>query len=157
MHHPDIKKIVQEVKLLKSRFAKRYHLDHLDGPQGKVIVYLTRHNKEEVFQKHIENSLHISKSVASELIQRMEKNGFISTHPYDKDKRYKVIRLTALGEEKCATIENFHTMMKQLVFDQISDEELQLFFNIFYQLEKNILQANQFLDLEEENNHDQTF
>ncbi|EFR31075.1 MarR family winged helix-turn-helix transcriptional regulator [Eremococcus coleocola] len=139
---------------LAGRLAKNFDLEHLDGPQGHVVSYLGQHQAEDVFQKDIEAELEISKSVASQLVQRMERNGFIEVVPYDKDRRYKCLRLTGLGQEKLPIIKDFSFMIENFLFEGISKAELDQVIKVFNQLSKNIEKVNHLLDQKEETQND---
>ncbi|MGZ7126070.1 MarR family transcriptional regulator, partial [Streptococcus pyogenes] len=77
--------------------AKQHGVEHLAGPQGKVLIYLGNNKDKEIFVKDIEAQLKVSKSVASNLVKRMEKNGFIETIPSSTDKRFKQVVMTDLA------------------------------------------------------------
>ncbi|MGX7108646.1 MarR family winged helix-turn-helix transcriptional regulator [Facklamia miroungae] len=145
-----LKKTIHQAEQLKMRYAKCHDYTHLDGPQGHVIMYLYCHREKPVFQKDIEDHLKISKSVASNLIQRMKRNGFIETRPYPEDKRHKVIQLTSLGIEKSMRIEDFISKVRTALLENISPEEICLIHKIFSQIDRNIIKANQMLDKKEE-------
>ncbi|MCR8969046.1 MarR family winged helix-turn-helix transcriptional regulator [Facklamia sp. 7083-14-GEN3] len=148
-----LKHTIHQAEQLKIRYANVYDIQHLDGPQGHAIMYLYCHQDAPVFQKDIEDHLNISKSVASHLIQRMKRNGFIETFPYAEDKRHKVIQLTNLGLKKCSKIEDFILMTKQTVLDGISQDEIDFLHKIFLKIDQNILKANELLD-QKEDTHD---
>ncbi|MCB5012966.1 MarR family winged helix-turn-helix transcriptional regulator, partial [Streptococcus mutans] len=79
-----------------------------------------------------------SKSVTSNLIKRMEKNGFISVIPSRKDRRYKQIVLTPLGQEKAGKITVFLTDLKKLLLKDISQEDLSVARKVFKQIKQNL-------------------
>ena len=66
------------------------------GPQGQVLSFLSHREKEGkvTLIRDVEQELHIAKSVTSNLIKRMEKNGFIYLEPSPTDKRAKYVYLT---------------------------------------------------------------
>ncbi|MGF3114439.1 MarR family winged helix-turn-helix transcriptional regulator [Facklamia sp. P12937] len=145
-----LKHTIHQAEQLKMRYANDYDIQHLDGPQGHTIMYLYCHQDSDVFQKDIEDHLNISKSVASHLIQRMKRNGFIETFPYAEDKRHKVIQLTKLGLEKSSKIEAFIIMIKQTLLNGISQEEINCLHKIFLRIDQNIMRANKLLDQKED-------
>ncbi|MBF0846190.1 winged helix-turn-helix transcriptional regulator, partial [Streptococcus danieliae] len=83
-------------------------LDSLSGPQGKIIYFLSENEDKTIFIKDIEKHFNISKSVASKLIQRMNKNGFVEILSKENDKRYKKIILTPLARSKIPALTSFH-------------------------------------------------
>ena len=113
-------------------------MENLAGPQGFAVLYLRENEDKEVFIKDIERKLKISKSVTSNLIKRMEKNGFIEVVPSEVDKRYKRVVLTELGKAKSKGIDAFHTAIHKQIFDGISREELEISGRVFDRILKNL-------------------
>ena len=147
----DLQAIDSGVRQLRSRLAHRFDLEHLDGPQGKVVLYLRNHQNEVIYQKDIEEEFGISKSVASQLMKRMVSNGFIEIEPSESDKRYKEIHLSKLGQEKSTIIKDFLFITHNVILDGISSEEVKQVEGILDQLMTNIQRMNDILD-EGENN-----
>lgn len=129
------------INLMENRvnhLAAVYGIEKLAGPQGFAVMYLCEDKGKEIFIKDIEKRLNISKSVTSNLIKRMEKNGFIQVIPSKVDKRYKQVVLTELGESKAKAIKVFHDEMHDQVLKGISREDLRTFFRVFKQALKNL-------------------
>lgn len=129
------------INLMETRvesLAKSHGVEHLSGPQGLTVMYLWKKQGQEVFIKDIEKKLDISKSVASNLIKRMEKNGFVQVIPSEQDKRYKQVVLTKLGREKAGKIRAFHDSIHSLVLEGISQEDLAIAQKVILQIKKNL-------------------
>lgn len=72
-HIADLRHVFHQLEYLSEKIAKHYGVEHLAGPQGHVLHFLGDHMDKEIFVKDIETELKISKSVASNLVKRMEK------------------------------------------------------------------------------------
>ena len=118
--------------------AKAQGVEHLAGPQGFTVSYLFENRDKEVFIKDIEERLRISKSVASNLIKRMEKNGFIQVKPSLKDKRYKQIVLTELGFDKAEKIKVFRSKIEEIILKDIDKKNLEVARRVFLQIKTNL-------------------
>lgn len=118
--------------------AKEHGIEHLAGSQGRTVIYLFKNRDKEIFIKDIEEKLQISKSVASNLIKRMAKNGFISIVPSRKDKRCKQIVLTSLGLEKAEDIITFHQNIHEQLLKGIDKADLETAHKVFEQIKKNL-------------------
>ncbi len=118
--------------------VKEYGLEHLAGPQGRTIVYLYHNRDKEIFVKDIEAELKIAKSVASNLVKRMERNGFIVSVPSQKDKRYKHIELTVLGLEQAPRIESLFESVRDKFFRGITKEEMEITVSVLKRIERNL-------------------
>ncbi|WP_386702776.1 MarR family winged helix-turn-helix transcriptional regulator [Streptococcus moroccensis] len=118
--------------------AVKYDVKHLGGPQGHVILFLTRHPDREISIRMIEEELKISKSVASSLIKRMVKNGFIEVVPSQEDKRYKHVYLTELGCQKAIAYQEFLDAIHLQLLKDVSIDDLRLSYTVVKTLERNI-------------------
>lgn len=129
------------INLMENRvheLGEQHGVENLAGPQGFAVLYLRENEDKEVFIKDIERKLKISKSVTSNLIKRMEKNGFIEVVPSEVDKRYKRVVLTELGKAKSKDIDAFHTAIHKQIFNGISREELEISGRVFDRILKNL-------------------
>ncbi|MGT2911458.1 MarR family winged helix-turn-helix transcriptional regulator [Streptococcus cameli] len=140
MGHPlsDIRAVLNQLELICEDIAKKNDVQHLSGPQGHVLLYLSKHRGEVIFVKDIEKQLKISKSVASNLVKRMEKNGFIQIVSSEADRRCKQLVLTDLGEEKITPLKEFHEEMVEQIFQGISWEDMAVVQGVVSQLQENI-------------------
>lgn len=150
--HTDFRKLVHEIEILAHQLARQYDFEHLDGPQGTTLQFLSDHDQKNIYQKDIEEFHQISKSAASHLVKRMEKNNFIQTSTLPEDKRHKIIQLTDLGYEKSVMMDQFFTLLKDLIFADIPQADLDHFDRTLQLIEQNIINANQTLESEEEIN-----
>lgn len=135
----DIRAVLTQMEYIAEELAQKYDVKHLSGPQGHVLLFLSKHAGEEMFVKDIEKELKISKSVASNLVKRMVKNAFIEVIPSEVDRRCKQVVLTSKGLEKIQPLKAFHEEMSQQIFQGISWEELKLVHRVIQQLQENIL------------------
>ncbi|NLQ48090.1 MarR family winged helix-turn-helix transcriptional regulator [Streptococcus mutans] len=134
----EFKNLITATERYIQELSKSHGVEHLFGPQGWTVMFLKDNQGKEIFIKDIEKRLDISKSVTSNLIKRMEKNGFISVIPSRKDRRYKQIVLTPLGQEKAGKITVFLTDLKKLLLKDISQEDLSVARKVFKQIKQNL-------------------
>ncbi len=134
----EIRHFANQLERFFETYAKAYDVEGLGGPQGHVILYLTRNEDEAVSIKTIEDELKISKSVASNLVKRMEKNGFIEVIPSRQDKRSKLLHLTDLGQAKAVRYEKFIDTVHVQIFKNIDMDQMRQAFQVFEQLGQNI-------------------
>ena len=136
----ELRRILHQLEHLSDEIAKQHGVEHLAGPQGHVLSYLGNNRDKEIFVKDIEAELRVSKSVASNLVKRMEKNGFIQTVPSCSDKRYKQVVLTELGQSKSGLLASWHLEMAETLFKGIPKEDFKSMIRIIEQLKENIKQ-----------------
>jgi len=122
----EFKKIGHLIHLMVEREAKKQGLEFSAGPQGQVLSFLSHREKEGkvTLIRDVEQELHIAKSVTSNLIKRMEKNGFIYLEASPTDKRAKYVYLT--------------DSVKANLMAGVSEEELAIFFKVMHQFYENM-------------------
>ncbi len=134
------------VNALESRsraLAKAYQVENLAGPQGVTLLYLINHQKEESYIRDIERRLKVSKSVASGLIKRMVKNGYVTIVPSQTDKRYKQVLLTELGKAEAQRFRVFVDAIHNQLFDGLSKSELRTALHVLDRLQENLEKGDQ--------------
>ena len=134
----DFREFINTMESRVQELGKAYGVEHLAGPQGFAVRYLFENQDKEIFIKDIEKKLSISKSVASNLVKRMEKNGFVELVTSDKDKRYKYVHLTDLGEKKAQDVGYFREAIHEQLLDGISKEDAETAFRVFHQIRMNL-------------------
>lgn len=134
----ELKSLISRVGLYVKQLEDKYDIAHLAGPQGFTTMYLYKHQDREVFIKDIERELEISKSVTSNLIRRMEKNGFVSVIQSQEDKRYKQLVLTQLGLEKAGVLEAFFEEVRGQLLQGIAKEDLEATKRVVRQIRANL-------------------
>lgn len=92
--------------------------------QGKVLSVLKR--KPEISQKELTELLDMSKQSLAELLGKMEKSGYISREPSEKDKRSVVIKLLPEGQKAVEEMDG-NTLEVMHIFDCLEQEELERF------------------------------
>lgn len=135
---PDLRNLLNHFEQVCDEMAKEKGVEHLAGPQGWALFYLHGRQDTETFVKDIEKEMKISKSVASNLVKRMEKNGFVQVMPSVEDKRYKQIVLTPLGKDKVNRLADFHQELHSSLFKNIKTEDFQKVMQWAEQLKENI-------------------
>ena len=120
------------------RHDKSYKQYRTNTSRKQSQTKLQHNQDKEIFIKDIEKRLCISKSVASNLVKRMEKNGFVELVTSDKDKRYKYVHLTDLGKKKARDVKHFREAIHEQLLEGISKEDAETAFRVFHQIRKNL-------------------
>ena len=111
---------------------------HHNKMHGYVIVYLMKHEKEEVFQRDIEEAMNIRRSTATVLLQRMEKAGMLTREPVTYDARLKRIVLTDRAKELYHKIGQELATLEEVLTQGLSEEELEQFSMIMDKMKSNL-------------------
>lgn len=131
---------IRELSILFARSMEKKHPDMrvAQGPQGFALRYLGEHQDRPVFQKDLEEALSIRKSTASNLVQRLEKNGLVTVVSLPEDKRYKQIMLTDKAKADHQQIDADITAFEKKMKQGISQEELDNFFATIDKIKRNL-------------------
>ena len=92
-----------------NQFSRENHVEDVTPMHGWILSYLYHHTDEPVFQRDIEREFSITRSTVTNILQLMEKKGYIERQSVPQDARLKQLILTEQGiqlHEK--TILSFH-------------------------------------------------
>jgi len=126
----EIKNEILEQFIRLQGLLHRYHTQHfmefgpLGNPhrgQGRVLSILKL--KPEISQKELTYLLDMSKQGLAELLNKLEKKGYIKREPVEEDRRSFNIKLTEEGAAVAGEIDDMPLDLDK-VFDCLSDEEL---------------------------------
>ena len=136
----EMKHFGRRMQLMVEKLAKDQGIEFMAGPQGQVLRIVACRTEEgkDTLIKDIEQELDISKSVASNLMKRMERNGFIQLETSQRDKRAKYIRLTPQSQENMRKIRDFFDEMDRRLLEGISEQELLIFSQVMAKFYQNI-------------------
>ena len=127
--------------LLKRDFDKlpiHDKFNNLTGVQKWVVAYLSEHEGEDVFQRDLEEEFSIRRSTATGILQLMEKNNIIIRQPVSYDARLKKLVLTKKASEIQNEIHKEIEKHDKKVREGITEEELEVFFNVMKKIKKNL-------------------
>ena len=124
-------KIRRRLDVLSGRYGA------LTGAEGRVLNYLLAQESVQ-FQKDVEEEFDLRASTASEMLNSMERKGFIERQPIVEDARMKKIVITHLGLSFQKQVQSDLSAMDEKIAAGISDEELETFFRVAGIMLKNL-------------------
>lgn len=111
--------------------------DEVTNMHGWILGFIDRQS-EPVYQRDIEAHFGIGRSSVTNILQLMEKKGYLTRTTSKKDARLKRIELTELGRrihrETVETIDSAHDRMEA----GITDEERRIAFEVMEKIRKNV-------------------
>jgi len=136
----EFKRFGRKAQRIIEKHAKVCGMEFMGGPQGQVLHIVSHRAKRglSTFIRDIEHELDISKSVASNLIKRMEKNGSIFLEVSETDKRAKMIHLTAQSKQQLKELHDFFNEIDRRLLQGVSEEELSTFTLVMAKFHQNI-------------------
>ncbi len=106
--------------------------------QRWIIGHLARNEDRDIYQKDLEQELKIGKSTLTEILHVMEKNNLVVRVASKKDGRCKKLVLTKAAEAIHEEIEQGIVEFERRLRNNITDEELQTFFNLVNRMLENV-------------------
>ncbi|MCR4568568.1 MAG: MarR family transcriptional regulator [Pseudobutyrivibrio sp.] len=113
---------------------------------GWLLGYLDR-QEDAVFQKDLEKTLHLPKSTLADMIQELEKSGFIRKVPVNSDGRKKQIVLTEVGKKFTNMAENQIIAVDEYITKGISEEQIELVVEVLEKMRQNAMNYKSYIDL----------
>lgn len=126
------------VKRYMDKDASKSYVENITGTHGWVIGYLYNNRHKDIFQKDFEKEFDIRRSTASKILSLMENNDLIVRESVPYDARLKRLVLTKKALEVQKVVENAFTKMEERIKENITDEELTVFFRVLDKVNKNM-------------------
>ena len=107
--------------------------------QMRIVDYILNNiDKEDIYQKDIEEALKLSKATVSDVLYRMEKNGLIERNTNPNDTRSKKILLSKEAKQLHEVNKKRLQELEKKAGEDITSEELETFSNILNKMIKNL-------------------
>lgn len=140
------KSIGLEVRKLNNMFMRRmesvasnYGDDAITVVHGWILGYLFHRKDTDTFQKDIEKELSLSRSSVTCILKILEEKGCIRRESVDFDARLKKIVLLPRGEEIHNKSIRDVLEIEDMLCEDISDEDLEVFYRVIDKAKSNLL------------------
>lgn len=120
------------------KFGEDDHLDEITLMHGWIMGYLHHNEDRNIYQKTIESEFHIRRSTVTNILQLMEKKGYISRETVDGDARLKKIVLTPQGKAIAIKTKNMIDKMEERLAEDIDSQELETFYRVAEKIMANL-------------------
>ena len=120
------------------KIARDMGEEDLSMAGGHLIGFLYRNRERDVFQRDIEEELHITRSSVTSLVKLLEKKGYLARRSVEQDARLKKLTLTEKG---AASFEHTMSAIRQteaLAVQGLTRAQLDQFFAICDIIENNL-------------------
>ena len=113
-------------------------LDEMTVMHSWVIVFLYRNEGRDIFQKDLETEFGIRRSTVTNVLQIMEKKGYIRRESVEHDSRLKRLVLLDKGKNFYQVMDRMLNEMSEQTLAGIDDAELDIFYGVIDKLKENI-------------------
>ena len=108
----------------------------LNRSQASVLFML--HQRDSMSQKELAAQLNITAPSITSMIQKMERDGYLTRHPDPKDQRVMRLSLTEKGKSCIQAVKDVADRMEEILFQGMSLEEKLLFRRLMIQAGDNL-------------------
>ena len=121
-----------------SAHVRKAGIDEVTMMHGWIIRYLYENRDRDIFQKDIEQQFSVGRSTVTNLIQLMEKKGFVKRESVKQDARLKKVILTDKGADSQEAFEDVVEHIEEELSEGIPVEELHIFYKVLDQINQNV-------------------
>lgn len=137
------KEIIILSNLIKRRMRSASEALGVTDTQARVIQYISEEGKKrEIFQKDIEDTFCVRRSSVTQIIQLLERDGYITRESVERDARLKKLVLTEKGSQIDKVMKKQIKDMEAELKKNISPQEKETLINILYKVRKNLGEEN---------------
>ena len=133
------------IRMLHTTFKQKFmkvgtdeNFDEVTMMHGWIMGYLHNNEDRSIYQKTIESEFNIRRSTVTNILQLMEKKGYISRETVDGDARLKRIVLTPQGREIAVRTRNMIDKMEECLAKDIEPQELECFYKVAGKIKANL-------------------
>lgn len=120
------------------RHSHKHYIDTITGTNGWVMIYLSEHEDEDIFQRDLEKRFDITRSTTSKVINLMVSKGLLEFERVPYDARLKKLILTDKARELVNLMKEDCKMLEEIIISGISDEDLELFLRCAEKIKNNL-------------------
>lgn len=137
------RKIGNEIREFQQLLFRKYEADRMKDKiplthvQTRVIFFVYQ-AKTPVFQKDIEALLKVRRSTATEILNILQRDGYLKREKVDYDKRLKVITLTDKSLQIITDIGKHVEETEKMLRQGIDKESLSTFFKVLDKIKENL-------------------
>lgn len=127
-------------KIICDAFSERLKKLGVTRVQWIALYYLGK--EEYISQKELAKKMKVKESSIARLIDRMERDGLVERIRNQQDKRFINLSLTAKGKELTIKLLPEGKVFQDLLYKNISDEEIKNFTMILAKMVNNVKEDN---------------
>ena len=114
-----------------------------------LVGYIER-QEDPVFQKDLEKTFHFPKSTLADMVQSLEKSGYLAKAPVDSDARKKQIVVTEAGKNFSTLAEKEIMAVDDYITRGIPEDQIDLMMEIFEKVLQNAKDYKSYVELKKE-------
>lgn len=123
--------IIEKIRELNNLLCKSIRIwekkSTINSTQFQIVMYLIKHEDEEICQKDLENETHLKKASITGTLDSLEDKDVIVRKPSDSDKRRNVITLSERIKSNVALVKDKIYELENILQKSVEKEEVEIF------------------------------
>ena len=120
--------------------ANETGIDKVTVMHGWIMCYIFDNQDRDIYQKDLENEFSISRSTVTNILNLMEKKGYIQRASVENDARLKKLILTDTGKRTVSILKSTIDENEARINGLLSDEEQKTFLTLINKLRSGLEQ-----------------
>ncbi len=133
----ELRCIQQMIHQKMEQFRQESGLD-ITFVQSRTIGFILHNEEKNVYQKDLEEKMKIRRSTATEILNVLERDGYLNRVPDENDGRLKKLVLTEKAIELDEIMHDNFRRMEALLCQNLTADQLKSFFEVLDQLKINL-------------------
>lgn len=139
--------IAKEIKDLdvligKSLISDKVPKGIINHTQFQILLYLIKHENEEVCQKDLEIETHLKKASITGSLDSLEEKGIVIRKQSEDDKRKNIILLSEKTKEAKDRIKEKFNIIEKKIEKDLTDKEIETFYRIIDKIKENLKEVD---------------
>ncbi|SDI40332.1 DNA-binding transcriptional regulator, MarR family [Pseudobutyrivibrio sp. 49] len=139
----------REIRKAVNRGVIEIDAENCNVKNGWLLGFLERQT-EPVYQKDLEKIFHFPKSTLADMIQSLEKSGYIAKVPVDGDGRKKQIIVTEAGKRFNDLAESQILAVDDYITSDIPPEQIEIVVEVLEKMRKNAMDYKSYVEEKKE-------
>ena len=138
-------RLLYNLNLLNKLIGREFICNNKDLFNGEpsatqmiIMDYILNHQDEDIYQRDLEEVLHLRRATVSGVLQTMEKHGLVERVLCDNDVRCKKIILKEKAKKMFDAKKIEFFKLEEVIKKGLSDEEIEIFCHIIESMQNNI-------------------
>lgn len=138
----EMKKMFNIIKRYADNNLEQLLCNDLTPVQGMVLGFIIKSSYKDLYQRDIESAFNIRRSSVTNVIQTIERKGFIKRQYVENDKRLKKIVLTDKAVKLGKSFKGIMDSLENRIKEGITKEEFEIFFKVMEKINRNLEMKN---------------
>jgi len=122
----------------KSMYFMHAKLESMGLYRGQPKMLFLLDKEDGLTKKELAERFEVSAPTVTKMVERLEKNGFLTTKKDEKDKRITRVYISDKGRSQLHELRDFRSEAADIYFKDMSDEEIETLNTLLEKVKKNI-------------------